>query len=131
MILELVRRWRTGDTTMGTLTVDAIPECYTLEPFVPIPCGTYPITMYNSPRNGRVPLLHDVPGHEWIEIHIGNTVKDTKLCILVGLTRKPSALEQSRLALEQLIKKIDTALEQSNPVTIEIREAFGGPEPLA
>lgn len=130
VILELVRRWTTGDTITGTLTVDAIPEAYTLESLADaIPCGTFPVTLYDSPKHGRVPLLHDVPGRTWIEIHPGNTIKDTEGCILVGLTRKPAAVEQSRLALGQLVKKLEASLEQGNAVTLTIREAFGGPEP--
>jgi len=37
VILTLTRRWRTADTTTGTLTVDGIPECYSLEDVVRVP----------------------------------------------------------------------------------------------
>ncbi len=146
MKLELVRRWQTGDTTTGTITVDGIPECYSLEDVVrtahgedisavkvpgatAIPAGTYRVTLHDSPRFGRVPKLHDVPGFTDILIHAGNTAKDTKGCILVGLTRRPAALEQSRLALGQLVKKLEAAEEHGTPITLMIRDAFGGPEP--
>lgn len=128
MIIDVARRWRTTDTILGTLTIDAAPECFTLESLADaIPCGTYPVSMYDSPRHGRVPLLHDVPGRTWIEVHAGNTAKDTEGCILVGLTRKPAALEQSRLALGELVKKIDAALEQGDPVTLTVRDADDAP----
>lgn len=137
--LVLTRRWVTGDTTMGTLTVDGMPECYTLEDVVrtaqgedihdvkvpgetAIPAGTYRVEMDQSPKFGRVPHLRDVPGFTDILIHAGNTVKDTEGCILVGLTRKPSALEQSRVALVELIKKIERAEQHGRPVNLEIRE---------
>jgi hypothetical protein len=127
--LELVRRWRTADTIIGTLTVDGIPECYVLESLEhAIPCGTYRVTLYDSPKHGRVPLLHDVPGRTWIEIHAGNSQKDTTGCLLVGLTRKPAAVEQSRLALGQLVKKIDISADQA---WIDVREVFFGAEPVA
>lgn len=141
MILVLTRRWQTGDTTMGTLTVDGNPECYTLEDVVrtthgedihtvkiagmtAIPAGTYRVTMHDSPKFGRVPHVHDVPGFTDILIHAGNTAKDTAGCILVGMTRKPAALEQSRVALVDLIKKMETAEANGEPITIEIREVF-------
>lgn len=141
MILELVRRWSTGDTTTGTLTVDGAPECFTLEDLVrtahgedihrvkvagatAIPAGTYAVTMYDSPRHGRVPLLHDVPDFTMVEIHGGNTAKDTQGCILVGQKRHAAAIEQSQAALGELVKKVERAVEQNEPVTITIRELF-------
>lgn len=141
MNLVVTRRWMTGDTTMGTLTIDGMPECYSLEDLVrtshgedirdvkvpgqtAIPAGIYRVTMDRSPKFGRVPHVHDVPGFTNILIHAGNTVSDTAGCILVGLTRKPAALEQSRLALAELIKKLERAEAMGEDITLEIREMF-------
>ena len=143
MILTLTRRWCSGDCTIGTLTVDGAPECFTLEDVVrtsadpvkaaeeiqvvkvaghtAIPAGTYRVTLHDSPRFGRVPLLHGVPGFTDILIHAGNTAKNTQGCILVGQRRGPASLEQSRLALAALLPKIESA----DVVTIEIRHAVG------
>lgn len=61
------------------------PFCVTLEPIVPIPAGTYLCKVYQSPKfEHGVYLLEDVPGHKDIEIHIGNSLKDTTGCILLG-----------------------------------------------
>lgn len=53
-----------------------------------IPEGIYPATHYYSPLKGLVFLLHDVPGRDAVEVHIGNYVAGLKLdsqgCILVG-----------------------------------------------
>jgi hypothetical protein len=144
MILTLARRWYTPDSTLGTLTVDGTPECYTLEPVVrtsadpaladaeiarvkivgqtAIPAGTYRITIYDSPTHGRVLLLHDVPGFTDVEVHIGNTHVDTKACILVGLTREPDAVAQSKLALAALVPKIEAALARGEAVALTIRQ---------
>ena len=133
MTLVLTRRWQTGDTTMGTLTVDGSPLCYTLEDVVrevkipgetAIPAGTYVVTMHQSPRFGRVPKIHDVPGFTDVLCHAGNTAKDTAGCVLVGMTRQPSAIEQSRVALNLLIPMVESAEARGEPITIEIREAF-------
>lgn len=51
-----------------------------------IPYGRYKLKQYFSPRfNKKVPLLLNVPGFEFVEIHTGNEVKDTEGCILVGI----------------------------------------------
>ena len=53
-----------------------------------IPLGIYDMTRYPSPRNRRiVPLLQNVPGFEYVEIHVGNFVHDTAGCILIGTGR--------------------------------------------
>lgn len=49
-----------------------------------IPVGIYKVTQFDSPRMGRDFLLHDVPGRAMVEIHAGNTIKDTEGCILIG-----------------------------------------------
>lgn len=49
-----------------------------------IPTGSYAVTPFNSPHLGKDFLVHNVPHREMIEIHKGNTIKDTEGCILVG-----------------------------------------------
>lgn len=149
MRLTLTRRWRDRDATMGTLTADGIPLCFSLEDVVrahdddadgeidadevarvkvpgatAIPAGIYRVTMHDSPKFGRVPKLHDVPGFTDIYFHAGNTAKDTKGCILVGLGRRPAALEHSKRALVEVIKVIEAAEDAAEEITCEIREAF-------
>ena len=67
--------------------------CYTLEPceqplYGCIPAGRYNLDYTYSPRFQRkLPLLCGVPHRSGIRIHSGNTVHDSKGCILVGLDR--------------------------------------------
>lgn len=49
-----------------------------------IPAGSYYIEWYNSPTHGMVFIIKDVPGRTFIEMHVGNTPKDTLGCLLVG-----------------------------------------------
>lgn len=60
--------------------------CNTLEPFrTVVQRDTYSVMLTFSPRFNRyLPLLCCVPGHSGIRIHVGNTTKDTRGCILVG-----------------------------------------------
>jgi len=76
----------------------------TLEPPEAIvPPGQYKLRLRWSPRFKRKLFeVADVPGHTDVLIHPGNTIKDTKGCILVGLRREGEAVLQSRKALEEL-----------------------------
>lgn len=49
--------------------------------------GTYSFSYYKSPANKAVvPLLHNVPGYDFIEIHIANYPHEVKGCTAVGLS---------------------------------------------
>lgn len=126
MILDLYRRPSTRDATEGALFMFGERFCATLEPASPIPAGEYAVTLYHSPRAGEtVALLHDVPGHEFIEIHVGNSSKDTKLCILVGDDGgrdDDNWIGRSRHAFDRLIQRIRGALVVS-AVSIRVHDA--------
>ena len=51
-------------------------------------------------------LVKEVPNRDWILFHRGNTAKDTSGCILVGQGSKHNAVQNSRLAMDLLIKEI-------------------------
>ena len=86
MELTLQRTKKCEDFTRGTLSIEGIPFCDTLEPGrTAIPEGRYPLYVTRSPKFGRwLPLVNHVPGFEGIRIHAGNTAEDTEGCILVG-----------------------------------------------
>jgi hypothetical protein len=75
-----------------------------------IPAGEYEAIKYYSPKHKRVViLLLDVPERTNIEIHPGNTIKDTTGCILVGSARgdinndgKPD-VTRSKQAMDRLL----------------------------
>lgn len=56
------------------------------QPMGCIPAGNYKVTQFQSPHLGHDFLVHDVPNRSMIEIHKGNTIKDTEGCILVGMS---------------------------------------------
>lgn len=82
------------DATFGRLeSSDGTTICVTLElpnkgnaPDVScIPAGQYTAVRYLSPKRGYdVWLLQSVPGRTYVEMHIGDTTKDTDGCILLG-----------------------------------------------
>ena len=102
MELTLTRTHRCPRYTLGTLRIEGHPfrQCETLEPHcidwererkIPgqtaIPEGRYRIRFQWSSHFGReMPYLEDVPRFTGIMLHAGNTVADTRGCILVGLS---------------------------------------------
>jgi Family of unknown function (DUF5675) len=89
MELELFRDPTKDGCTLGSLSINGIFECYSLEPPltgpapVAIPALIYPVTLGWSAHFQRiVPHITNVPGREEIEIHWGNYVTNTKGCIL-------------------------------------------------
>jgi len=121
MELLLQRELLEKTRTLGSLYIDTVFECYTLEdpvregPKIPgetaIPAGRYLVTLEPaatlwSPRDKKLPKLQGVPGFTDIYLHAGNTPLDTKGCILVGRTRIQTGLAFSRVALAALMQKL-------------------------
>ena len=140
MTLRLVRNPSEHHVTFGTLFVDDVMECLTLEdeirerPGVPvsewkvpgrtaIPAGRYSIRLTMSTRFCCVlPLLEDVPGFSGIRIHTGNVIDDTDGCILVGRKVSGTKIAESRLAFSKLMATLERA-GGGDALAIEIRNA--------
>lgn len=138
----LVVRSAFGDkATEGTLFVDGVRECCTLEPTfragedeniaavkvkgkTAIPDGTYGVTITFSPKFGRdMPLLTGVPDFEDVRIHIGNSHVDTEGCILLGETVvNGDFISGSRAAFGAFFPKLQAAIAAGDVVTIEARK---------
>lgn len=95
--------------TTGVLVgKDQWPAGVTLEPpDTIIPPGIYDVVPYFSPAHQHTCfLLKDVPGHDGVEMHIGNYLKDTKGCILVAdhfaLFEEPDMIEESTQEFNKL-----------------------------
>lgn len=111
--LNVTRCWFTPLSTIGCIDSEGVFICYTLEPSEAsgklIPEGTYQFTMYYSPRHQRfVPLIQDVPGETFVEIHPGNDAQDTQGCTLVGRTRDQDWLGSSEAAFLDLVTLLST-----------------------
>ena len=91
-----------------------------LKPFA-IPEGRYPVVITWSPKFKMwLPLLLGVPLFEGIRIHMGNTVKDTQGCILVGRNQMVGRVLESRKWLYELKQKIIEAKNKGEPVWLTI-----------
>jgi len=116
--LLLIRDTFTKESTIGKLFINGESFCDTLEnPWLDnqrniscIPEGSYKVRLRLPRESATRDYLHllvqDVPNRDWILFHIGNTAKDTSGCILVGSGRQQDVVENSRLAMDLLIKEI-------------------------
>ena len=119
MKLLLRRKEYGAEATIGTLAIDGVHECWTLEDVVrpagaakvpgrtAIPAGKYHVVLSWSPKfKQRMPLLVGVPNFAGIRIHAGNTHQDTEGCILVGRERLATRLARSAEAYIRLMEKL-------------------------
>lgn len=90
-MLTLIRDTRTETAVLGSIYLNGAFICYTLENAAKaIPCGLYTVQNSKSPKFMReLPLLYNaqVPASRGIRIHVGNTVKSSSGCVLVGMGR--------------------------------------------
>lgn len=138
MRLDLHRRPSLNGATIGTLAIDGVPVCFTLEdvvrevPGVPvsewkipgetaIPAGTYEVIITPSARFKRdLPLLVGVPGFSGVRIHPGNTAADTEGCILVGYTEAAGFIGRSRDAFAVVFAQVASAIASRQAVRLTI-----------
>lgn len=133
--LNLIRTSRQEGFTTGVLYVDGKLMCHTLEPQwrnlpqekkvmgkTAIPEGTYTIRLSPSVKFHRLmPYLLDVPYFTGVMCHQGNTVGDTRGCILVGERDKPDTLKNSRQTFNRLYALIEEAEKANEEVQITIQ----------
>lgn len=100
-MLTLIRDVKAGDSILGKLYFNGGIVCYTLENAAKaIPCGMYNVQNSKSPKFKReLPLIwnSNVPAKRGIRIHVGNSVKDSSGCVLVGMGRDVHLLGGSKL----------------------------------
>ena len=116
--LLIIRDTFTDASTIGKLFINGESFCDTLEnPYINnerniscIPEGSYKVRLRLARESATRDYLHllvqDVPNRSYILVHIGNKPSHTKGCILVGNGRKQNVVENSRLAMDLLIKEI-------------------------
>ena len=116
--LLLIRDTFTENSTIGRLFINGESFCDTLEnPYINnerniscIPEGQYKVRLRlpreSATRDYLQLLVQVVPNRSYIIFHVGNKPSHTKGCILVGNGRKQDVVQNSRLAMDLLIKEI-------------------------
>tara|TARA_R100000750_G_C2315249_1_gene84103 strand:+ start:204 stop:662 length:459 start_codon:yes stop_codon:yes gene_type:complete len=116
--LLIIRDTFSEKSTLGKLFINGESFCDTLElPYINnersiscIPAGRYKVRLRTARESATRDYLHllvqDVPDRDWILIHIGNTTADSRGCVLVGQSRKQDRVNNSRLAMDLIVKEI-------------------------
>ena len=138
MKIKVVRQVFTDKSTIGSLYVNDVFFCYTLEDkdrgldqsqsvftiqakklfgITAIPYGKYPLIVNKSPKFGRLlPRLQGIKGFDGVLIHRGNNAEHSHGCILVGYKKGTDCIMESTKAEADLI----TILQRESTHTIEI-----------
>ena len=140
--LKVKRRYRAATYTIGTMFVDCVRLCDTLEDtdrslradmplaeikakkkygITAIPTGRYKIKMsYWAKYKKYYPELCNVPGYTSILIHGGKNATATLGCVLVGENKIKGGLINSGKYVEELRQKITAAIKAGKEVWITI-----------
>lgn len=134
MKLRLIRTSMQEEFTTGVLYAGDEMMAHTLEPKqrdlsaepkvwgrTAIPPESYRVVLARSARFKRkMPYLMNVPHFSGVMIHCGNTVADTRGCILVGERAEQGKLKNSRATFGRLYTLLEKADEAGESITITI-----------
>jgi len=139
IVIEIERQFETArGATMGAYSVAGTDisgftleraECVEPMSNSRIPAGEYSGRIDNSPSRGYDVIWVDGdPKNRPIQMHPGNTIKDTTGCILPGVSASNDAVTQSRVAFDELMDycnqviTTDRAAGDTTTITIKISD---------
>ena len=123
MEIFLKRKFWKNKYVIGNYIIADEYICDSLELSNPIQAGTYEIELRYSPTFKRtMPYLKNVPNQHDIMLHIGNSAKDTKGCLLVGKNTLIGRLLESTHFFNILFEKIAIAKDNGEKVFIKIED---------
>jgi hypothetical protein len=140
MKLKVVRETKTDISTIGSLFINDVFFCYTLEDkdrglkqsdsllfiqakkifgLTAIPSGFYKLTVNQSPKFKRMlPRILDIKGFSGVLLHRGNSANDSLGCILLGYKKGDNSIFESTKAETDLVNRL--LLHNQELHTIEI-----------
>lgn len=147
-LLRLVREPSDFGKTFGSLWVNDVWQCFTLEDVIrepreqgiivdrvawveswkvhgqtAIPAGRYVVKLTFSNRFQRItPEIIGVPGYLGIRFHPGNKAEDTDGCVLPGERRGEKTVLNSKVAYDQLMLRLTG---NPNDIVIDIENPPG------
>lgn len=129
MIITIHRAWPKRDYIIGRVFVNGVFLCNSLEPplnrvyFPGIPCGAYDITLSTSSKFRAVrPFIAAVPKRTGIMIHEGNTVKDTRGCILLGDNLTAGMVSNSKRRMSEIMELLTVASRAGESLKLVIHD---------
>lgn len=133
MELKVIREYKDNLRTIGSLYIDGVKFCDTLEDVdrklkqqdtvasiqatkvygkTAIPTGIYDVIIdYSNRFKKNMPHIVNVPGFEGIRIHSGNTEEDTDGCILLG-NKEGNLVANSRVNYDRFMVILINALKE-------------------
>lgn len=137
MEIELLRYDFQDTCTIGQLTLPADAAhtgpfvCFSIElPWMDganihgksaILCGRYRLTTYQSPHLGyEVLLLLDVPGRDFVEMHIANRASELLGCIAPGMSRGPDHVNSSLIAFYPIRDRVKLAFGRGEEIWLSV-----------
>jgi hypothetical protein len=140
MKLKVVRETKNDVCTIGSLFINDVFFCYTLEDkdrglkqsdsllfiqakkifgLTAIPSGFYKLTVNQSPKFKRMlPRILDIKGFDGVLLHRGNSANDSLGCILLGYKKGHNSIFESTKAEKDLVNRL--LLHNNEVHTIEI-----------
>ena len=140
MKLKVVRETKNDVCTIGSLFINDVFFCYTLEDkdrglkqsdsllfiqakkifgLTAIPSGFYKLTVNQSPKFKRMlPRILDIKGFDGVLLHRGNSANDSLGCILIGYKKGENSIFESTKAETDLVNRL--LLHNNEVHTIEI-----------
>jgi hypothetical protein len=140
MKLKVVRETKTDISTIGSLFINDVFFCYTLEDkdrglkqsdsllfiqakkifgLTAIPSGFYKLTVNQSPKFKRMlPRILEIKGFDGVLLHRGNTADHSLGCILIGYKKGHNSIFESTKAETDLVNRL--LLHNNEVHTIEI-----------
>jgi len=140
MKLKVVRETKNDVCTIGSLFINDVFFCYTLEDkdrglkqsdsllfiqakkifgLTAIPSGFYKLTVNQSPKFKRMlPRILEIKGFDGVLLHRGNTADHSLGCILIGYKKGYNSIFESTKAETDLVNRL--LLHNNEVHTIEI-----------
>ena len=140
MKLKVVRETKNDVSTIGSLFINDVFFCYTLEDkdrglkqsdsllfiqakkifgLTAIPSGFYKLTVNQSPKFKRMlPRILEIKGFDGVLLHRGNSANDSLGCILLGYKKGHNSIFESTKAENDLVNRL--LLHNQEVHTIEI-----------
>jgi len=128
MKLKVVRETKNDVCTIGSLFINDVFFCYTLEDkdrglkqsdsllfiqakkifgLTAIPSGFYKLTVNQSPKFKRMlPRILDIKGFDGVLLHRGNSANDSLGCILIGYKKGDNSIFESTKAETDLVNRL-------------------------
>lgn len=142
MLIDIFRKYKKADYTIGIVSIDGVRfsnsledtdrglnntmtpneiKCKKIYGQTAIPTGQYEVIFnYSVKYKKEMPLILNVPGFEGIRIHSGNTAQDSCGCILIGDNTAKGCLTNSRVKTQLLYDKMRFAISKGEKIYINI-----------